>query len=262
MKNYQEVIGIDVSKNKLDAFAYNRSLHREFSNDVVGYKALLKWANGKEQKVFFCFENTGHYSLKLALYLSSKKAVYVQENPVVIKRSSGVIREKNDVVDAMMIARYGWLHREELSASELKDKELLEVGRLLALRDQLVRSRTGLMSTLSELKKLLSSSSTDTCCKTLVSSIAHLTSQINKIEKQLKSLIKNSEALSQNYRLISSLKGVGLVVGAQLLYHTNILNVLIAGANSPVIVGQLLLVIVLGAVFIKGENVTRWETGK
>ena len=221
MKNYQEVIGIDVSKNKLDAFAYNRRLHREFSNDVLGYKSLLKWAKSNELKVFFCFENTGHYSLKLALYLSSKNAVYVQENPVVIKRSSGVIREKNDVVDAMMIARYGWLHREELSASELKDKELLEVGRLLALRDQLVRSRTGLMSTLSELKKLLSSSSTDTCCKTLVSSIAHLTSQINKIEKQLKSLIKNSEALSQNYRLISSLKGVGLVVGAQLLYHTN-----------------------------------------
>ena len=84
MKNYQEVIGIDVSKNKLDAYAYNRSSHREFSNDIVGYKALLKWANGKEQKVFFCFENTGHYSLKLALYLSSKKRVYVQENPAVI----------------------------------------------------------------------------------------------------------------------------------------------------------------------------------
>lgn len=75
------------------------------------------------------------------------------KNLVVIKRSSGVIREKNDVVDAMMIARYGWLHREELSANELKDKELLKVGRLLALRDQLVRSRTGLKSTLSELKK-------------------------------------------------------------------------------------------------------------
>ena len=47
MKNYQEVIGIDVSKNKLDAYAHNRSSHREFSNDVKGYKALLKWANGK-----------------------------------------------------------------------------------------------------------------------------------------------------------------------------------------------------------------------
>ncbi|WP_286761546.1 IS110 family transposase [Salegentibacter sp. UBA1130] len=120
MKNYQEVIGIDVSKNKLDAYGHNCSSHREFSNDVAGYKALLKWAKVKGQRVFFCFENTGHYSLKLALYLASKKQVYVQENPVVIKRSSGVIREKNDVVDAIMIARYGWLHREELSPSELK----------------------------------------------------------------------------------------------------------------------------------------------
>ncbi len=221
MKNYQEVIGIDVSKNKLDAYAYHRGSHREFSNDVSGYKSLLKWAHVKTQKEFFCFENTGHYSLKLALYLSSKKKVYVQENPVVIKRSSGVIREKNDVVDAIMIARYGWLHREELRPSELKDKELLEVGRLLALRDQLVRSRTGLKNTLSELKKLLSSSSTDTCCKTLVSSITHLNSQIKKLEHQLQSILKESEHLSENYRLITSLKGVGLVVGSQLLYHTN-----------------------------------------
>lgn len=221
MKNYQEVIGIDVSKSKLDGYAYNRNIHREFSNDVKGYKALLKWASDEKEKVFFCFENTGHYSLKLALYLSSKKQAYVQENPIVIKRSSGVIREKSDVVDAKMIARYGWLHREELSPSELKNNELLEVGRLLALRDQLVRSRTGLKNTLSELKKLLTSSSTDTCCKTLLSSIAHLTSQINKIEKQLKSLIRTSDTLTHNYRLITSLKGVGLIVGAQLLYHTD-----------------------------------------
>ncbi|GGW99140.1 hypothetical protein [Salegentibacter mishustinae] len=42
MKNYQEVIGIDVSKNKLDAYSHNGGSHREFSNDVAGYKALLK----------------------------------------------------------------------------------------------------------------------------------------------------------------------------------------------------------------------------
>lgn len=52
MKYYQELIGIDVSKSKLDAYAHNRSSHREFSNDVKGYKVLLKWANGKNQKVF------------------------------------------------------------------------------------------------------------------------------------------------------------------------------------------------------------------
>ena len=43
MKNYEEVVGIDVSKKTLDAYCYQSQVHREFVNDIVGYKSLLKW---------------------------------------------------------------------------------------------------------------------------------------------------------------------------------------------------------------------------
>ena len=73
MKNYKEVVGIDVSKKTIDAFCYQAEVHKEFINDVVGYKSLLKWVSkySKDSAVFYCFENTGYYSLKLALYLAS-----------------------------------------------------------------------------------------------------------------------------------------------------------------------------------------------
>ena len=133
---------------------------------MIGYKSLLKWVLKvtKESAVFYCFENTGYYSLKLALYLHSQNIIYVEEGPLKIKRSSGVVKEKTDRLDAELIARYAWMYREELTPSTVKSMSHLELGRLLALRDQLVRNNAGLKGTLKEMKVLLSSPTTDAGC--------------------------------------------------------------------------------------------------
>ena len=79
MKNYVDVIGIDVSKLTIDAHIYIIAVHRVFSNTSKGYKALLSWTEDQlaKQVYFFCFENTGHYSTNLSVYLSGNKIDYV-----------------------------------------------------------------------------------------------------------------------------------------------------------------------------------------
>jgi transposase len=52
MKNYEEVVGIDVSKKTLDAYCHQAQVHKVFSNDVIGYKSLLKWILKVRQIVF------------------------------------------------------------------------------------------------------------------------------------------------------------------------------------------------------------------
>ncbi|MDO5978672.1 IS110 family transposase [Flavivirga spongiicola] len=222
MKNYEEAIGIDVSKKTLDAYCYQARLHKVFANDLSGYKSMIKWVLrvSKTRDVFYCFENTGYYSLKLALYLDSQDIVYVEESPLKIKRSSGVVKEKTDRLDACLIARYAWLYREELEASTVKRSSHLELGRLLALRDQLVRNNAGLKGTLKEMQVLLSSSTTDAGCTSLVRSIAYLQKQIKGIELRITDIISTDVEMSRNYELLSSLKGVGLVIACQLIYHT------------------------------------------
>jgi len=222
MKNYKEVVGIDVSKKTLDAYCYQGQVHKEFVNDVSGYKSLLKWVlrEVKSSDVFYCFENTGYYSLKLALYLDSQNIVYVEESPLKIKRSSGIVKEKTDRLDASLIARYAWLYREELRPSTIKSTSHLELGRLLALRDQLVRNNAGLKGTLKEMKVLLSSPTTDAGCTSLVRSIAYLQKQIKGIEVRIIDIISSDDSMSRNYELLSSLKGVGLIVACQFIYHT------------------------------------------
>jgi hypothetical protein len=81
MKNYVAVIGIDVSKLRIDAHMHHRSLHHVFSNPSKDYKALLLWTQRylKEQCNFLCFENTGHYSTNLNVYFTEHHADSVQE---------------------------------------------------------------------------------------------------------------------------------------------------------------------------------------
>lgn len=222
MKNYDEVVGIDVSKKTIDAYCHQRQVHKEFANGLIGYKSLLKWVLKvtKESSVFYCFENTGYYSLKLALYLSSQAIVYVEESPIKIKRSSGVVKEKTDRLDAQLIARYGWLYREELIPSSVKSTSHLELGRLLALRDQIVRNNAGLKGTLKEVKVLLSSPTTDFGCISLKRSIDYLSKQVKAIEMRIKEILLEDVSMEKNYELLTSLKGVGLVVACQLIYHT------------------------------------------
>lgn len=222
MKNYVDVIGIDVSKLTIDAHIHNRALHRVFPNTPKGYKALLHWAEKylKEHLYFLCFENTGHYSTNLSVYLSENDMDYVEESPLAIKRSAGIVRGKTDKLDAAMIARYAWLYKEELDLSSPKEQDIQELGRLLSFRDQLVRDRTGKMSSLKEMQTLLNSPSTDTCCKIITKTIHYLTKQIAALEQRIEKLIDSDESLQRNYKLLNTLKGVGLILSCQILYHT------------------------------------------
>ena len=191
-ENYVDLIGIDVSKLTIDAYIHKKEIHRLFTNNRKGFKELLIWVNKHLGSIlyFYCFENTGNYSLKLASYLSLKGIAYVEESPIKIKRSSGLVREKTDKIDSEIIARYAWVYREELLSSEVKSVVYQELGRLIGLRDQLVRSRSGLFGTLKEIEQLLSSPSTDTSCIVLRRSIENLSKQIKSIESRMDSLLK------------------------------------------------------------------------
>ena len=223
MKNVRDVIGIDVSKKTLDATIFHNGQHSVFSNDREGFRSLLSWGKGHlgEQAYFFCFENTGNYSLKLSLYLTEYGVSYVEESPMRIKRSTGLTRAKTDKLDSYMIARFGWMYREELSFSEVKPKAFQELGRLLALRDQLVKDRSGLKCTLKEYGHLLSSPSTDVCCKVIERGIKYMDKQVLALERQMETVLGMDDRLKANHQLLRSVKGVGLILSCQLLYHTS-----------------------------------------
>ena len=106
------VVGIDVSKKKLDValLVNGKTKSKVVDNSASGHRELLEWL-GKSKapmaELHVCMEATGVYyePVALALHAAGLRGVV---NPACIKGFgySENIRNKNDAVDAGLIARY------------------------------------------------------------------------------------------------------------------------------------------------------------
>ncbi|MDR1222696.1 MAG: transposase [Tannerella sp.] len=98
-------IGIDFSKSKFDVSVIEEIERKNiaqatFENSETDYRNFPKWTS-KQSKIKwddwrFCGEHTGLYSRGLSDYLAGKQLFIWLENPLQIKRSSGIKRAKND----------------------------------------------------------------------------------------------------------------------------------------------------------------------
>ncbi len=222
---FQETIGIDVSKPYIDAAIHTVKKHRRFKNTADGFSEMLQWASKnsgtKYSRVLFAFEHTGLYSLPLSAYLSEKHFPYVLIPGLELKRSTGITRGKDDRIDAKAIALYAYRRREEVTPYELPSQRLLELRKLLSLREKLVRQRTGFMSTNTEIKSFLTKKEHVMYFAVHEEMIKTLTQQIRSVEKQLASMIRDEERLKKMFDLIVGIKGVGVQTALFMIAFTN-----------------------------------------
>lgn len=224
MKNVTQTIGIDVSKLSLDVHIKTTKLHKQFSNDSKGFKQIISWL--KKQKVdlkqtLFCFEHTGWYCLPLSYFLYENKHVFCCVNPIEIKRSMGLKRGKSDKADAYEIAQYAWLRREELLPSKPPAKNLIELQRMMSLREQLVKQQTASKNLLKGMASIVVDATNDISMSIIKENINQLEKQIHCIEKAMNDLIKQDSTMIANYKLSRTVKGVGMVLAVQMLLHTH-----------------------------------------
>lgn len=224
MKKVNETVGIDVSKLTLDVHLHKLSLHQQFSNDQAGFKKILTWVKSKGLKsddTLFCFEHTGWYCILLGYFLYEKGIDYCCVNPTEIKRSMGFKRGKSDKADSKEIAYYAWLRREDLTPSKPPATNLIELQRMMSLREQLVKQAVALKNLRCGMEQLTGKNSNDFSVLTICDTIEHLESQARKVEKAMEVLIKADDDMLVNYKLSKTVKGVGLVLAVQMLLHTH-----------------------------------------
>jgi len=96
-------IGIDVSKHTLDFAVIEHQqpiLTATIANEPSAIKALLKTYKAlpayTKKKALYCWESTGIYGNHLLQCLQQAKAMIVVENPLHIKLSMGLVRDKTD----------------------------------------------------------------------------------------------------------------------------------------------------------------------
>lgn len=224
MKNLRETVGVDVSKLTIDVHLYVSNLHSRFDNNPKGFKAMLKWIKAcglKTNEIFFCFEHTGLYSISLAAFLSEKDVLFVMVPGLEIKRSIGMARGKDDKVDAKRIAEFAHMRRDKLEPSTLPSKEVLKIKHLLSLRERMVKQKAGYQGSIKEYKTALDPKDSKVLFDAQAKLMSELKKQIKKVEKEILDIIKSDPTLAGLYKLVTSVKGIGFVIGSYLLTTTN-----------------------------------------
>lgn len=224
MKNVRQTIGIDVSKITLDVYIQTTKVHHQFTNDSKGFNQLISWL--KKQKVtldetLFCFEHTGWYCLLLSYFLYENQYAYCCVNAIEIKRSIGLRRGKSDKADAWEIANYAWLRREVLVPSTPPAKNLIELQRMMSLREQLVKQLTASKNLYKGMQELVVDELNDVSMIIIKDNMTQLNNQITATAKAINELIKQDETMITNYKLSKTVKGVGMVLAVQMLLHTH-----------------------------------------
>ncbi|MCZ8297657.1 IS110 family transposase [Flavobacterium sp.] len=224
MKNVNQTIGIDVSKLTLDVYIKTEKVHHQFSNDSKGFKQLINWLIKRKvnlEQTLFCFEHTGWYCLLLSYFLYENNYAYCCVNAIEIKRSMGLKRGKSDKADAWEIAHYAWLRRDELVPSTPPAKNIIELQRMMSLREQLVKQLTASKNLYKGMLDLVHDEINDVTLGILKENMVQLKLQIHAIEKAMNQLVTSDKTLKNNYKLSKTVKGVGMILAMQMLLHTH-----------------------------------------
>ncbi|MEL6304550.1 MAG: IS110 family transposase [Bacteroidota bacterium] len=221
----KETIGIDVSKATLDVHIHSNKCKGTFENSKKGFSLLVKWAYGNSpvptKNILFIFEHTGLYSEKLSEHLSKEGIPYTVVSGLEIKRSLGIVRGKDDRIDAAKIALYAYRLRDEITLSKAPSKRIRALKKLLSLRERLVRQRAGYKASLKEQKKVLAEKDFGLLFKVQKKMVAELTKQIDTIDGEMDSVIKSDTELDRIFGLLLSIKCIGKQAAMFLLVHTD-----------------------------------------
>jgi transposase len=199
--------------------------YKQFENSKEGCSALLKRVRSLTEKPssdwLFCGEHTGLYSLFLSEFLI-KKGLYIWlENPLEIKQSSGVRREKNDKADSRDIALYAFRFQDRAKRYILPDRALKSLELLLSFRERLVGNKQVLLVSAAEIRRVLTRDATARFIyEQSQKDIERINKEIKEVEKRMLEQIRSSEKLQENYELVSSIKGVALINTVAILIAT------------------------------------------
>ena len=226
-KNFDYYIGIDISKLTLDVCILRecengaKTAHYKIGNDEKSIARFVEkqFGTARPEQLLFCFEDTGIYSIPLACWLSDNKLLYWQVPALEIKRSKGIARGKDDKTDAMDIAFYACTNTHKLRPSVMPAISIQQLKLLFAEREKVLKA-LAIFERTTENKEFVSKEIFDTIADVNSAVIKQLKNTLKEIETKMMEIITAQEPLHQQYKLITSIPGIGMQTAIYLIITT------------------------------------------
>jgi transposase len=216
-------LGIDVSKKKLDAaLTIDGKTHVEFcfantDEEISVFFGELHQKLSSLDNLTVCMEHTGIYCRPLLNYLDKNQLKVCLERSAQIKKSQGMVRGKNDRVDAQRIATYAYKNRESLRLWRPQRDVIERVKTLLKLRERLLKTKIELTVPIQESKSFLDPSIIKQMSLACLKSVKAIENDIENVEKMLDKLVQADSKLKSQHDLATPVVGIGNITALSMI---------------------------------------------
>jgi transposase len=203
----QAIIGVDISKDKLDIYDLTSKKHWIIKNHARAIADFLSSINSLSIEAKIVFEPTGGYEQKLIDGLLARKmqGYYIHPNKLYNFKKCHGEKAKTDKIDAIFIAEFANTHPaqlKEISVNYAANKRLLE----------LKRAREQIKSQLYAAKCFMEHERYDKSVKQHYKRLnKFLAQELRKIEQGIDEAINSNEQKRQIVERLMEIEGVGKV---------------------------------------------------
>lgn len=193
-------IGVDISKDCLDAYRLPHQSAKQFDNTKTGIRAFRKWAGEDVDRIVF--EPTGPYHRTFEGACAKAGFALLKVNPKNARRfAEGIgVLAKTDRVDAAVLARMGQI--EELPSRPVADEKLNQFKELIGARRALVKERTRIKNRSKNLTVRLVKNQHQRRLDQIKRDMA-------AIDEAMRAMAKDDPASSRKFEILVSIPGLG-----------------------------------------------------
>ncbi|MDR3566681.1 MAG: IS110 family transposase [Candidatus Obscuribacterales bacterium] len=210
METQSVFVGIDISKDRLDAFVRPQGESFSIPNSDQGV-GLLTERVGAFHPLVILLEATGGYETRIVAALAHAKLPVVLINPRQVRdfaKATGRLA-KTDRIDAEIIAHFAEAIHPEPRL--LPDEEHKELSALMSRRSQLIDMIV--------MEKNRLHTTTITVRSHIKSHLDWLQIQVRDVNSQIDQFIKQNPVLKRKVEIVTSVAGVGPTISRTLMAH-------------------------------------------
>jgi len=198
------VVGIDVSKNRLDVAVRPTGEVFAVVRDAEGLDALVARLKPLAP-VAVAVEATGGYETVVAASLAAADLPVVVVNPAQVRSFAQALgkRAKSDPIDALVIAHFVEATRPEIRP--LPDAETRLLGDLVSRRRQIV----GMITAERQRQKILTGKRLQ---RSIARLLAALQKELSSLETDIDQAVRGSPAWREKEDLLASVPGIGKII--------------------------------------------------